>query len=106
MLIKNLISAWKKLKNIVSLLMTLKKVYTDFYFHVMTESNYNTIIFYYYLLNVTIIFLDFIIYRKYTNGTIIRMHVDPARSHVISAIINIDQQLDKDVSFENQRPVY
>ena len=43
-------------------------------------------------------------YRKYTNGTIIRMHVDPARSHVISAIINIDQQLDTDVSWKNYTP--
>ena len=26
------------------------------------------------------------------------MHVDPVRTHVISAIINIDQQLDENVS--------
>ena len=29
------------------------------------------------------------------------MHVDPVRTHVISAIINIDQQLDDNVSLKN-----
>lgn len=34
--------------------------------------------------------------RKYTNGSVLRMHVDTLFTHVVSAIINIDQEVDKD----------
>jgi prolyl 4-hydroxylase len=30
--------------------------------------------------------------RRYTNGSILRMHVDTASTHVVSAIINVDQK--------------
>jgi len=33
--------------------------------------------------------------RKYTDGSILRMHVDTANTHVISAIINVDQDVDE-----------
>lgn len=32
--------------------------------------------------------------RKYTNGSVLRMHVDTANTHVVSAIINVDQEID------------
>lgn len=34
--------------------------------------------------------------RRYTNGSVLRMHVDTANTHVVSAIINVDQSVDKD----------
>jgi len=34
--------------------------------------------------------------RKYTNGSVLRMHVDTVQTHVVSAIINVDQEVDKD----------
>mmetsp|Transcript_4231 Transcript_4231/g.4385 ORF Transcript_4231/g.4385 Transcript_4231/m.4385 type:complete len:450 (+) Transcript_4231:81-1430(+) len=34
--------------------------------------------------------------RKYTNGSILRMHVDTVNTHVVSAIINVDQDLDQE----------
>lgn len=34
--------------------------------------------------------------RKYTNGSVLRMHVDTVNTHVVSAIINVDQKVDKD----------
>lgn len=33
--------------------------------------------------------------RKYTNGSVLRMHVDTANTHVVSAIINVDQKIDQ-----------
>ena len=39
----------------------------------------------------------FFICRKYTNGSVLRMHVDTVNTHVVSAIINVDQQLDYEV---------
>lgn len=30
--------------------------------------------------------------RRYTNGSILRMHVDTANTHVVSAIINVNQE--------------
>jgi hypothetical protein len=30
--------------------------------------------------------------RKYINGSVLRMHIDTAQTHVVSAIINIDQE--------------
>jgi prolyl 4-hydroxylase len=33
--------------------------------------------------------------RKYTDGSILRMHVDTANTHVISAIINVDQDVEE-----------
>jgi hypothetical protein len=38
-------------------------------------------------------------HRKYTNGSVLRMHVDTVNTHVVSAIINVDQQLDEEVSY-------
>jgi len=34
--------------------------------------------------------------RKYTNGSVLRMHVDTVNTHVVSAIINVDQDCDED----------
>ena len=34
--------------------------------------------------------------RKYTNGSVLRMHVDTVGTHVVSAIINVDQDVEKD----------
>jgi len=34
--------------------------------------------------------------RKYTNGSVLRMHVDTVNTHVVSAIINVDQAVDVD----------
>jgi len=34
--------------------------------------------------------------RKYTNGAVLRMHVDTVNTHVVSAIINVDQSVDED----------
>ncbi len=34
--------------------------------------------------------------RKYTNGAILRMHVDTVHTHVVSAIINVDQNVEED----------
>jgi hypothetical protein len=34
--------------------------------------------------------------RRYVNGSILRMHVDTVNTHVVSAIINVDQKADKD----------
>jgi hypothetical protein len=34
--------------------------------------------------------------RKYTNGSVLRMHVDTVNTHVVSAIINVDQSVEKD----------
>ena len=34
--------------------------------------------------------------RKYTNGSVLRMHVDTVNTHVVSAIINVDQALDQE----------
>lgn len=34
--------------------------------------------------------------RKYNNGSVLRMHVDTVNTHVVSAIINVDQEVDKD----------
>jgi len=34
--------------------------------------------------------------RKYTAGSVLRMHVDTVNTHVISAIINVDQSVDED----------
>jgi len=34
--------------------------------------------------------------RKYTNGSVLRMHVDTVNTHVVSAIINVDQDVDED----------
>jgi len=31
--------------------------------------------------------------RKYTNESVLRMHVDTANTHVVSAIINVDQEV-------------
>ena len=31
--------------------------------------------------------------RKYVNNSILRMHVDTAQTHVVSAIINVDQDV-------------
>lgn len=31
--------------------------------------------------------------RKYTNNSILRMHVDTLSTHVVSAIINVDQEV-------------
>jgi len=33
--------------------------------------------------------------RKYTNNSVLRMHVDTLATHVVSAIINVDQAVDK-----------
>ncbi|RYY89411.1 hypothetical protein EON63_00745 [archaeon] len=33
--------------------------------------------------------------RRYHNQSVLRMHVDTANTHVVSAIINVDQQVDK-----------
>ena len=35
-------------------------------------------------------------FRKYTNGSVLRMHVDTVNTHVVSAIINVDQDVDED----------
>lgn len=35
-------------------------------------------------------------HRKYTNGSVLRMHVDTVNTHVVSAIINVDQSVEKD----------
>ena len=45
-------------------------------------------LFYFYLI---------LLFRKYTNGSVLRMHVDTVNTHVVSAIINVDQQLDYEV---------
>ncbi len=34
--------------------------------------------------------------RKYTNGSVLRMHVDTVGTHVVSAIINVDQEVEKE----------
>lgn len=34
--------------------------------------------------------------RKYQNGAVLRMHVDTVNTHVVSAIINVDQGVDED----------
>jgi hypothetical protein len=34
--------------------------------------------------------------RRYTNNSILRMHVDTVFTHVVSAIINVDQKVDRD----------
>ena len=34
--------------------------------------------------------------RRYTNGSVLRMHVDTVNTHVVSAIINVGQGVDKD----------
>lgn len=34
--------------------------------------------------------------RKYNNGSVLRMHVDTVDTHVVSAIINVDQEVDVD----------
>ncbi|KAJ1406554.1 hypothetical protein B484DRAFT_209656 [Ochromonadaceae sp. CCMP2298] len=34
--------------------------------------------------------------RRYVNGSVLRMHVDTVNTHVVSAIINVDQQVDRD----------
>lgn len=34
--------------------------------------------------------------RKYTNGSVLRMHVDTVSTHVVSAIINVDQEVEED----------
>ena len=36
------------------------------------------------------------LFRKYTNGSVLRMHVDTVGTHVVSAIINVDQDVEKD----------
>lgn len=33
--------------------------------------------------------------RKYSNNSILRMHVDTLATHVVSAIINVDQEVSK-----------
>ena len=54
---------------------------------------YILLLFYtYYLL----LFVCFYLYSKYTNGAVLRMHVDTANTHVVSSIINVDQSLRKD----------
>lgn len=35
-------------------------------------------------------------FSKYTNGSVLRMHVDTVNTHVVSAIINVDQDVEKD----------
>jgi prolyl 4-hydroxylase len=35
-------------------------------------------------------------FRKYTNGSILRMHVDTVNTHVVSTIINVDQDVEED----------
>lgn len=52
------------------------------------------------MIDKKIILCSFIDDRKYTNGSVLRMHVDTANTHVVSAIINVDQALDKDVRLE------
>ena len=39
-------------------------------------------------------------HRKYTNGSVLRMHVDTVNTHVVSAIINVDQQIDEEVNHQ------
>ena len=34
--------------------------------------------------------------RRYTNGSVLRMHVDTVNTHVVSAIINVEQKVDKE----------
>jgi len=34
--------------------------------------------------------------RKYINGSVLRMHVDTVNTHVVSAIINVDQEVEED----------
>eukprot|EP00597_Dinobryon_sp_UTEXLB2267_P007086 CAMPEP_0170085228 /NCGR_PEP_ID=MMETSP0019_2-20121128/20163_1 /TAXON_ID=98059 /ORGANISM="Dinobryon sp., Strain UTEXLB2267" /LENGTH=484 /DNA_ID=CAMNT_0010301583 /DNA_START=81 /DNA_END=1532 /DNA_ORIENTATION=- len=34
--------------------------------------------------------------RKYNNGSVLRMHVDTVNTHVVSAIINVDQEVEQD----------
>jgi len=34
--------------------------------------------------------------RRYTNGSVLRMHVDTVNTHVVSAIINVEQNVDKE----------
>ena len=34
--------------------------------------------------------------RKYNNGSVLRMHVDTVSTHVVSAIINVDQEVEQD----------
>ncbi len=34
--------------------------------------------------------------RKYNNGSVLRMHVDTVETHVVSAIINVDQGVEED----------
>jgi len=38
--------------------------------------------------------------RKYTEGSILRMHVDTVTTHVVSAIVNVDQDVDEDWKLE------
>jgi prolyl 4-hydroxylase len=33
--------------------------------------------------------------RRYVNGSVLRMHVDTANTHVVSGIINVDQQVEE-----------
>ena len=34
--------------------------------------------------------------RRYNNGSVLRMHVDTVGTHVVSAIINVDQDVEQD----------
>jgi len=36
------------------------------------------------------------VYSKYNNGSVLRMHVDTVNTHVVSAIINVDQEVEQD----------
>jgi prolyl 4-hydroxylase len=41
--------------------------------------------------------------RKYTNESVLRMHVDTANTHVVSAIINVDQEVNTPTTREENR---
>jgi cellobiose-specific phosphotransferase system component IIC len=47
--------------------------------------------------SISLLFYLILLLRKYTNGSVLRMHVDTINTHVVSAIINVDQQLDDEV---------
>jgi len=38
---------------------------------------------------------------KYTNGSVLRMHVDTVNTHVVSAIINVDQVISDEYQHSN-----
>jgi prolyl 4-hydroxylase len=43
-----------------------------------------------------IFFILLRLFRKYVNGSVLSMHVDTANTHVVSCIINVDQEVEED----------